>query len=113
MVDRISWEVVLKGRGIQKGWRRRAKRKLTTWASGEDFGLFKDLRGRVLWKEALYRQGAQASLLVFTGHLQAQVWFIPLNRKSDENTWGPAWMSRELLAKINTKKYTEGRNGNR
>ncbi|GAB0181533.1 hypothetical protein GRJ2_000618600 [Grus japonensis] len=53
---------------------RRAHSKLTTLDfSRTDFGLFRDLFGRVPWDKALEGRGAQDSWLVFKDHLpQAQ-----------------------------------------
>ncbi|GAB0190684.1 hypothetical protein GRJ2_001533700 [Grus japonensis] len=53
---------------------RRAHSKLTTLDFRRaDFGLFKDLLGRVPWDKALEGRGAQESWLLFKGHLlQAQ-----------------------------------------
>ena len=47
-----------------------------------DFGLFRDLLGRVPWDTALEGRGAQESWLIFRDHLlQAQEWCIPTKRK--------------------------------
>ncbi|GAB0180659.1 hypothetical protein GRJ2_000531200 [Grus japonensis] len=53
---------------------RRAHSKVTTLDFRRaDFGLFRDLLGRVPWDKALEGRGAQESWLVFKGHLlQAQ-----------------------------------------
>ncbi|GAB0180450.1 hypothetical protein GRJ2_000510300 [Grus japonensis] len=59
--------------------------------SRADFGLFRDLLGRVPWDKALEGRGAQESWLVFKDHLlQAQERCIPTKRKSGKNTRRPA-----------------------
>ena len=80
-----------------------------------DFGLFRDLLGRVPWDEALEGRGAQESWLIFKDHLlQAQVWCIPTKRKPDKNARRPAWMNKELLDKLKHKKEAaEGGSKNR
>ncbi|GAB0208476.1 hypothetical protein GRJ2_003313300 [Grus japonensis] len=66
-----------------------------------DLGLFRDLLGRIPWDKALEGRGAQASWLVFKGHLlQAQERCIPAKRKSGKNTKRPPWMKKELLGKV-------------
>ncbi|GAB0186399.1 hypothetical protein GRJ2_001105200 [Grus japonensis] len=85
---------------------RRAHSKLTTLDFGRaDFGLFRDLLGRILWDKALEGRGAQDSWLIFKGHLlQAQEQCIPTKRKSGKNTKRPPWMNKELLGKVKQKK---------
>ncbi|GAB0206109.1 hypothetical protein GRJ2_003076500 [Grus japonensis] len=85
---------------------RRALSKLTTLDfSRADFGLFRDLLGRIPWDKALEGRGAQDSWLVFKGHLlQAQEQCIPTERKSGKNTKRPSWMNKELLGKVKQKK---------
>ncbi|GAB0209334.1 hypothetical protein GRJ2_003399100 [Grus japonensis] len=91
---------------------RRAHSKLTTLDFRRaDFGLFRDLLGRIPWDKALEGRGAQDSWLVFKDHLlQAQERCIPTKRKSGKNTQRPAWMNKELLGKVKQKKRkpTEG-----
>ncbi|KFV19397.1 hypothetical protein N340_02194, partial [Tauraco erythrolophus] len=71
----------------------------------EDFGLLRDLLGRVQWDEALEGRGAQESWLIFKDHrLQAQERCIPTKRKSGKNTRRPAWMNKELLDQLGHKK---------
>ncbi|GAB0200487.1 hypothetical protein GRJ2_002514100 [Grus japonensis] len=67
---------------------RRALSKLTTLDfSRADFGLFRDLLGRIPWDTALEGRGAQDSWLIFKGHLlQAQERCIPTQRKSSKST---------------------------
>ncbi|GAB0204934.1 mitochondrial enolase superfamily member 1 [Grus japonensis] len=70
-----------------------------------DFGLFRDLLGRIPWDKALEGRGAQDSWLIFKGHLlQAQERCIPTKRKSSKSTKRPPWMNRELLGKVKQKK---------
>ena len=75
-----------------------------------DFGLFRDLLGRVPWDTALEGRGAQESWLIFKDHLlQAQESPIPMRRKSGKNARRPAWMNKELLAKLKHKKEAHRR----
>ncbi|KFV01565.1 hypothetical protein N340_02895, partial [Tauraco erythrolophus] len=70
-----------------------------------DFGLFRDLLGRVQCNEALEGKGAQGSWLIFKDHLlQAQERCTPTKRKSGRNTRRPAWMNEELLDQLGHKK---------
>ncbi|GAB0192044.1 hypothetical protein GRJ2_001669700 [Grus japonensis] len=61
---------------------RRAHSKLTTLDFRRaDFGLFRDLLGRVPWDKSLEGRGAQESWLVFKDHLlQAQEQCIPTKK---------------------------------
>ena len=85
---------------------RRAHNKLTTLDFRRtDFGLFRDLLGRVPWDKALEGRGAQESWLIFKDHLiQAQERCIPARRKSGKNARRPAWMNKELLDKLKQKR---------
>ncbi|GAB0203869.1 mitochondrial enolase superfamily member 1 [Grus japonensis] len=70
-----------------------------------DFGLFRDLLGRIPWDKALEGRGAQDSWLIFKHHLlQAQERCIPTKRKSSKNTKRRPWMNKELLGKVKQKK---------
>ena len=70
-----------------------------------DFGLFRDLLGRVPWDTALEGRGAQESWLIFKDHLlQAQERCIPTKRKSGKNCRRPAWTNKELAAKLRHRK---------
>ncbi|GAB0205396.1 hypothetical protein GRJ2_003005200 [Grus japonensis] len=82
---------------------RRARSKLTTLDFRRaDFGLFRNLLGRIPWDKALEGRGAQDSWLIFKGHrLQAQERCIPTKSK---NAWRPAWMNKELLGKLKHRK---------
>ncbi|GAB0209421.1 hypothetical protein GRJ2_003407800 [Grus japonensis] len=81
---------------------RRAHSKLTTLDFRRaDFGLLRDLLGRIPWDKALEGRGAQDSWLIFKGHLlQAQERCIPRKRKSSKTTKRPLWMNKELLGKV-------------
>ncbi|GAB0207984.1 hypothetical protein GRJ2_003264100 [Grus japonensis] len=70
---------------------RRALSKLPTLDFRRaDFGLFRDLLGRIPWDKALEGRGAQDSWLIFKGHLlQAQERCSPTKRKSGKSTKGP------------------------
>ncbi|GAB0203984.1 mitochondrial enolase superfamily member 1 [Grus japonensis] len=85
---------------------RRVRSKLSTLDFRRaDFGLFRDLLGRIPWDKTLEGRGAQDSWLIFKGHLlQAQERCIPTKRKSSKNTKRPAWMNKELLGKGKHKK---------
>ncbi|GAB0180076.1 hypothetical protein GRJ2_000472900 [Grus japonensis] len=85
---------------------KRVHSKLTTLDfRREDFGLFRDLLGRVPWDKALEGRGAQESWLLFKDHLlQAQEGCIPTKKKSGKNTQRPPWMNKELLDKLKHKK---------
>ncbi|GAB0179532.1 hypothetical protein GRJ2_000418500 [Grus japonensis] len=85
---------------------RRALSKLTTLDfSRADFGLFRDLLGRIPWDKALEGRGAQDSWLIFKGHLlQARERCIPTKRKSSKKTKRPPWMNKELLGKVKQNK---------
>ncbi|GAB0202998.1 hypothetical protein GRJ2_002765400 [Grus japonensis] len=85
---------------------RRVHSKLTTLDFRRaDFGLFRDLLGRIPWDKALEGRGAQDSWLILKAHLlQAQERCIPTKRKSSKNTKRPAWMNKELLGKVKHKK---------
>ncbi|GAB0203482.1 hypothetical protein GRJ2_002813800 [Grus japonensis] len=85
---------------------RKAHSKLTTLDFRRaDFGLFRDLLGRIPWDKALEGRGAQDSWLVFKGQLlQAQERCIPTKSKSSKSTKRPPWMNKELLGKVKQKK---------
>ncbi|GAB0190215.1 hypothetical protein GRJ2_001486800 [Grus japonensis] len=70
---------------------RRAHSKLATLDfSRADYGLFRDLLGRVLWDKALEGRGAQDSWLVFKDHLlQAQERCMPTESKSGKKARRP------------------------
>ncbi|GAB0209397.1 mitochondrial enolase superfamily member 1 [Grus japonensis] len=70
-----------------------------------NFGLFRDLLGRIPWVRALEGKGAQESWSIFKHHfLQAQDWCILKSKKSSKGSRRPAWMSKELLEKLKGKK---------
>ncbi|GAB0187084.1 alpha-actinin-2 [Grus japonensis] len=91
--------------GILRAARRAHSKLITLDSRRADFGLFRDLLGRVPWDKALEGGGAQESCLVFKDHLiQAQERCIPTKRKSSKNTRRPEWMNRELLGNLKHKK---------
>jgi len=66
-----------------------------------NFGLFKDLLGGIPWVRALEGRGVQESWSVFKNHfLHAQDWCITMGKKSSKGGRRPAWMRKELLAKL-------------
>ncbi|KFV20372.1 hypothetical protein N340_07678, partial [Tauraco erythrolophus] len=70
-----------------------------------DFGLFRDLLGKVPWEKDLEGRGAQESWLVFKDHLlQAQEQCIPTKRKSGKKARKTAWMNKELLDQLECKR---------
>ncbi|GAB0208992.1 mitochondrial enolase superfamily member 1 [Grus japonensis] len=70
-----------------------------------NFGLFKDLLGRIPWVKVLEGKRAQESWSIFRHHfLRAQDQCIPKNRKTSKGGRRPAWMSKELLEKLKGKK---------
>ncbi|GAB0207304.1 hypothetical protein GRJ2_003196000 [Grus japonensis] len=70
-----------------------------------NFGLFKDLLGRIPWVRALEGRGVQESWSIFKHHfLLAQDQCILKNRKTSKGGRRPAWMSKELLEKLKGKK---------
>ncbi|GAB0206713.1 hypothetical protein GRJ2_003136900 [Grus japonensis] len=81
---------------------RRVRSKLTALDFRRaDFGLLRDLLGRIPWDKALEGRGAQDSWLIFKGHLlQAQERCIPRKRKSSKTTKRPPWMNKELPGKV-------------
>ncbi|GAB0205822.1 mitochondrial enolase superfamily member 1 [Grus japonensis] len=90
---------------ILRAARRAHSKLLALDFSRADFGLFRNLLGRVPWDKALKGRGAQDSWLVFKGHLlQAQQRCIPTERKSGKNTKRPLWVNKELLDKVKQKK---------
>ncbi|GAB0207239.1 mitochondrial enolase superfamily member 1 [Grus japonensis] len=71
-----------------------------------NFGLCKDLLGRIPWVRALEgKGGAQESWSTFKHHfLRAQDQCILKNRKTSKGGRRPAWISKELLEKLKGKK---------
>jgi len=70
-----------------------------------NFGLFKNLPGGIPWVRALEGREDQESWLLFSHHFfHAQDWCIPTSKKSSKRGKRPAWMSKELLAKLKWKK---------
>ena len=68
-------------------------------------GLFKDLLRGILWVWALAGRGVQESWLLLNHRfLHAQDWCNPMSKKSSTGGRRPAWMSKELLAKLTWKR---------
>ncbi|PKU48078.1 glycerol kinase [Limosa lapponica baueri] len=67
---------------------RRVRSKLTTLEFRRaDFGLLRDLLGKVTWEKVLKRRGVQESWLVFKDHLlQAQEQCIPRKKESGKKS---------------------------
>jgi len=66
-----------------------------------NFDVFKDLLGGIPWFRALEGRGVQESWLLFKHYfLHAQDRCMPLSKKSSKGGRRPAWMSKELLAKL-------------
>ncbi|GAB0205107.1 hypothetical protein GRJ2_002976300 [Grus japonensis] len=86
---------------------RRVHSKLTTLDFRRaQFGLYRDLLGKVPWDKALEEREDQDSWLVFKNHLlQAQERCIPTKMKSGKNAQRPARMNKELLGKFKLKAY--------
>jgi len=84
---------------------RRVRSKLATLDFRRaDFGLLRDLLGRILWDKPREGRGAQKSWSVFKDHLlQSQERCIP-TKKSGRNARRPTWMNKKLLAKFKQKK---------
>lgn len=69
-----------------------------------NFGLFKDLTGRVPWHKALEGRGGQEYWLIFKDHiLQDQERCILTRRKLDKNARRPPWMDKKLLSKVKAR----------
>jgi len=81
---------------------RRARSKLSTLDFRRtDFGLIRDLLGRIPWDKTLEGRGAQESWLIFKVHLlQPPEQCIRTKRKSGKNARRPAWMNKELLDEL-------------
>ncbi|GAB0204057.1 hypothetical protein GRJ2_002871300 [Grus japonensis] len=90
---------------ILRGRSRAISRITTLDFRRANFGLCKDLLGRIPWVRALEGKGVQEIWSIFKHHfLQAQDRRIPKNRKSSKGGRRPAWMSKELLEKLKGKK---------
>jgi len=90
---------------------RRVHSKLTALdCRRADFGLARDLLGRLPGDKALEGRGTQESWLIFRDHiLQAQEGCIPKKRNSGENARRPARMNKEILDKpMHKKEATRG-----
>ncbi|GAB0209097.1 hypothetical protein GRJ2_003375400 [Grus japonensis] len=90
---------------ILRGRSRTMSRITTLDFRRANFGLFKDLLGRIPWDRALEGKGAQESWSVSKHHfLRAQDRCILKSRKSSKGGRRPAWMSKELPEKLKGKK---------
>ncbi|GAB0181788.1 mitochondrial enolase superfamily member 1 [Grus japonensis] len=90
---------------ILRGRSRAISRTTTLDFRRANFGLFKDLLGRISWVRALEGKEAQETWSIFKHHfLQAQNRCILKNKKSSKRGQIPAWMSKELLEKLKGKK---------
>ncbi|GAB0190586.1 mitochondrial enolase superfamily member 1 [Grus japonensis] len=86
--------------------RSRAVNRITTLDFRRaNFGLFKDLLGRIPWIKVLEGKGAQESWSVFKHHfLRAQDQCIPKNRKTSKGGRRPTQISKKLLEELKGKK---------
>lgn len=67
-----------------------------------DFGVFKNLIGRIPWNKALEGTDVQEHWLEFKNHLlQPQGWSIPMNWSMGKNTGRSSRMNKQLLTKPN------------
>ena len=74
-----------------------------------NFGLFKELLGGIPWAWALEGRGVQECWSLFKLHfLHGQERCIPLRKKSSKGGRRPAWLNKELLAKIRWKRKVHG-----
>lgn len=75
-----------------------------------DFGLFRDLLGRIPCETALEGKGAQENWLIIKDDiLRAQEWSITVCRKMSRHGRGPAWVNVELQTEPKQKKETHRR----
>jgi len=74
-----------------------------------NLGLFKGLLGGLPWVRALDGKEVQERWSLFKHHfLHAQDRCIPLRKKSSKGGRRTAWMSKELLAKLEWKRKVNG-----
>lgn len=86
----------------------RTPSKLTAMAFRKvDFGLFKDLLGRVQWDRAPERRGAQESLLVFNDSF-IQAWEQCIQPKERQD-YPNCMDEKDLLDKLKHKKEAQRR----
>ncbi|GAB0183643.1 mitochondrial enolase superfamily member 1 [Grus japonensis] len=91
--------------GILHGRSRAISRITTLDFRRANFGLFKDLLGRIPWVKALEGREVQESWSIFKHHfLQAQDQCILKSKKSSKGGVRLARMSKELLEKLKGKK---------
>jgi len=72
-------------------------------------GPFKELLGGIPWTRALKGRGVQECWSLFKHHfLHAQERCISLRKKSSKGGRRPAWLNKELLAKLRWKRKVHG-----
>lgn len=71
-----------------------------------DFGLFRDLLGRIPYETALKGKGAQENWLIIKGNfLRAQEWSITVSRKLSRHGRRPVWVNMETEPKHRKKAH--------
>jgi len=86
---------------ILRGGSRVISRIKTLDLRRDNFALFKELLGGILWARALKCRGVQECWSLFKRHfLHAQERCIPLSKKSSKGGRRPAWLNKEILAEI-------------
>jgi len=94
---------------IEHGGSRAISRIKTLDFRRANFGLFKDLLGRIPWVRALKGRGVQESWLLYKHHfLHTQDQCIPLRKKSRKGGRRPAWLNKELLVELWWKTKVHG-----
>ncbi|KFQ24942.1 hypothetical protein N332_13039, partial [Mesitornis unicolor] len=70
-----------------------------------DFGLFRDLVGRIPWEAVLKDKGVQEGWTLFKKELlKVQEQAVPMCRKTSWQERRPAWLNRELWLELRKKK---------
>lgn len=80
-------------------WREQGKKLDTALGSEEQFGLLRDLLGRILW-QVVRRAGWFFKDCI----CQAEEWSILMCRKSSKDGLKPVWMRKKLLTKLKHEK---------
>jgi len=94
---------------ILRGGSRAISRIKTLDFSRANFGIFKELPGRIPRVRALEGRAVQEFWSLFNHHfLHAQDLCIPLSKNSSKGGRRPAWMSKELLAELRRKIKVHG-----
>lgn len=84
--------------------RNKAKSRITaTDFRKVDFGIFRVLLGEIPWEMTPGRTGVQENQLIFMDHLLHARSTLMIS-KTRKGVWRPAWMKKELLARIRHKK---------